>query len=975
MRNKAKNFNVLYSAKLLAVTVVLFLFFFIACNNKNSMDRTANPFNSYRDIPGVTAEEIGAIEKLKKETDYFVYAMFASTETFYDTQSGEWRGYSVLFAQWLSKLFGIPFKLEVHDWQDILAGLESGDIDFTGDITYTEERSKKYYMTEMPIARRMLQYFWLADALPPSEIVKVRPPRFVFYENSVAYGYFVCSRVYDEYEALFVRDVKSAYELLKSGKADAIIEESVQEASFDYHGDVVSADYFPLRYSAISLATQNPALKPIISVVQKALENNAIIYLKHLYAQGERDYRKQKFYMMLTEEEREYIRNNPVIPFVAEHYNYPISFYNKYEKRWQGIYFDIMDIISGKTGMKFHLVNDRYTEWSELLGLLESGEAYMVSELIPTPKRKEAGFLWAKTPTMSDNYALVSKSETPNVNLREVAEVRVALPTGTAYAEMFQAWFPNHRNTVEFESSNASFYALYRGEVDMVISSQRRLLAITNYHEYPGYKANLKFDKVAESFIGFNSEQKLLASIFSKALQVIDVKSIAEQWTLKTYDYKGKIAQAQRPWLIGACAALLCILMLLFILFQIKHFEKTRLEDLVKKRTVEVEAANRAKSAFLANMSHEIRTPMNSIIGMTELALRENLPPAAHKQMITVKRSAANLLSLINDILDFSKIESGKLEIIPVNYSLSSLLNDVISVIQVKMANSQVQFIANIDDKIPDSLFGDEVRIRQILLNVLSNAVKYTKEGSITFTVNGEFNGDKIILTIDVTDTGMGIKSEDTKKLFTDFVRVNLTANKYVEGTGLGLAITKNLIKLMDGDIDIASTYGKGSKFTITLPQKIQSPETIGNLCMDKDDSSDKSDDIKWFKAPNAKILVVDDIETNLAVAEGLLCPYEMQVDLCLSAKEAIEKTKNNTYDLIFMDHMMPEMNGIEATKIIKEFYCSLPIVALTANAVCGMKEMFIENGFDDFLSKPIDTKKLNLLLEQFIPKEKQLRG
>ncbi len=380
--------------------------------------------------------------------------------------------------------------------------------------------------------------------------------------------------------------------------------------------------------------------------------------------------------------------------------------------------------------------------------------------------------------------------------------------------------------------------------------------------------------------------------------------------------------------------------------------------------------ANKAKSNFLAKMSHEIRTPMNAINGMSELALRENLPDAAREHIVTIKQAGTNLLSIINDILDISKIESGKLEIVTSKYLFSSLINDVVSIIKTKIADSGLRFDINIDPNIPNSLLGDETRIRQALLNVLSNAVKYTKKGFISLSASAEIKKGTVLLTINVADSGKGIKPKDLKKLFDEFVQVDMESRKSTEGTGLGLAITKNLLTAMGGDISVQSEYGKGSTFTLKLPQKISSDVLFDSL--ENDSAAIK------FNAPNARVLVVDDIEANLKVAKGLMQPYKMQIDLCQSGIEAIEMVKANSYDLVLMDQMMPEMDGVEATKLIRVMagenphYAELPIIALTANAVSGAKEMLFSKGFSDFLSKPIDTIELNSILEKWIPKEKQ---
>ncbi|MCL2102370.1 MAG: ATP-binding protein, partial [Fibromonadales bacterium] len=419
-----------------------------------------------------------------------------------------------------------------------------------------------------------------------------------------------------------------------------------------------------------------------------------------------------------------------------------------------------------------------------------------------------------------------------------------------------------------------------------------------------------------------------------------------------------------------------------FILNNIKHLlwkQRKEIKDMaiqneknlatISSLAEKAEAASKAKSIFLARMSHEIRTPINAITGMTELTLRENIPSAALKHVLTIKQASTNLLSLINNILDLSKIESGKLEIVPVDYQFSSLISNVVSIIRMKVMDSDTQFMVNVDGNIPDVLFGDEIKIKQILFNILSNAVKYTERGFISLTINGEtIAQDTIILTIKIADSGKGIRQEDTAKLFNDFVQVDLAANKGIEGTGLGLAITKSFVNAMNGDISVESVYGKGSTFTITLPQKISLRESLA--------STDAL--VIRFSAPNAKILIVDDINTNLIVAEGLLQPYKMQIDTRSNGAEAIRAIKENRYDLVFMDHMMPEMDGIEATKHIREldspdsYYQNLPIIALTANAILGVKETFFANGFNDFLSKPIDTIKLDALLEKWIPKEKQ---
>ncbi|MCL2044739.1 MAG: response regulator [Treponema sp.] len=441
---------------------------------------------------------------------------------------------------------------------------------------------------------------------------------------------------------------------------------------------------------------------------------------------------------------------------------------------------------------------------------------------------------------------------------------------------------------------------------------------------------------------------------------------------------------------------------------------------LYRKKALQSEHANQAKGDFLAAMSHEIRTPMNAITGMSELLLRRELPDEARREVHDIRQAASNLLSIINDILDFSKIEAGKLEIIPARYKLSSLVNDTGNIINIRLADKPVRFLTNIDSTIPNNLIGDEVRLRQIIINLLSNAAKFTDSGHISLSIVGirdeagnrdqgsgtrdgcpinsgaselypdNPNSDprspvpgprspssprSLLLRITVSDTGRGIKPEDQKKLFSDFIQVDTKKNRAIEGTGLGLSITKRLCLAMGGDISVKSEYGKGSEFTVIMPQDID-PDVPFAVIGDFDKQQNYSgnytkESARRFTIPDARILVVDDIATNLRVAEGLLAPYKTNVETCLSGAEAIERVKSEDYDLIFMDHMMPEMDGIEATAAIRAFNKNVPIIALTANAVSGMKEMFLEKGFNDFLAKPIDVSKLDETLVRWIPKEK----
>lgn len=505
---------------------------------------------------------------------------------------------------------------------------------------------------------------------------------------------------------------------------------------------------------------------------------------------------------------------------------------------------------------------------------------------------------------------------------------------------------------------------------------------------------------------------------------------------------------------------------------------------MMHQANIEIEKVANMKSDFLANMSHEIRTPMNAVIGLAEMALREDLPPHARDYINQIKSSGKTLLTIINDILDFSKVESGKMDIIENEYEPMSVIHDISSIVSTRLDKEDVEFILDINPKLPRKLFGDNVRIKQIIINLANNAVKFTNSGQVKLSFNyKEIDSEHIELLFSVEDTGIGIKKNDMSKLFQSFQQLDSKRNRNIEGTGLGLAISKQLLLLMHGDIHVESVYGQGSTFSFNLPQKVvdtapsihieeidnktlygcitnsyivkQLEKDLNNLGFsyknkssatelmkvldDKSaylfvecknfsskmqdfmmkhpqltaivfvnfkstatydipnvivaqkpvsalllaaifngellsvDESKSSDEYYDFTAPDAKILIVDDNSVNLTVCEGLLEPLSMQIDTASSGQEAIDKISEKKYDLILMDHMMPEIDGVETTHIIRRFhkeYDQIPIIALTANVVSGVKEMFIQEGMNDFIAKPIEVRILVSKLKHWLPKK-----
>ncbi len=395
----------------------------------------------------------------------------------------------------------------------------------------------------------------------------------------------------------------------------------------------------------------------------------------------------------------------------------------------------------------------------------------------------------------------------------------------------------------------------------------------------------------------------------------------------------------------------------------------------IKRVRQQAEKANIAKSEFLANMSHEIRTPMNAIIGLNDIIMEETADPSIYAHAKDVKSAAKNLLAIINDILDLSKVEAGKMELVYADYYLKTVVDEVVGMMDLAASKRGLIMKYECDEALPCRYSGDEGRIKQILINILNNAVKFTKEGYVKACVTGKPGGreDEELITFRVEDTGCGIREEDLEKIFEDFRQVDAKRNRSVEGTGLGLAIVKHMVELMGGSINVESVYGEGTAVSITIPQKIVDRRPIAEV---REGPMAELEGTETFTAPGVKVLLVDDNLINRKVARGFLKSYAFDLTEAESGPEAIELVRKNRYDIIFMDHMMPVMDGIEAAEIIRrdcgENGTAPAIIALTANAMSGMRERFLERGFQDFIAKPLDRRELGQLLDRWVPEERR---
>lgn len=433
-------------------------------------------------------------------------------------------------------------------------------------------------------------------------------------------------------------------------------------------------------------------------------------------------------------------------------------------------------------------------------------------------------------------------------------------------------------------------------------------------------------------------------------------------------------------WVFGLLIFMFSIAMIYVVVSEKKAREN---KELLREKE-NAESASKAKSIFLANMSHEIRTPINGILGMDSMLLKECKDESLRDYALNIQSAGQTLLSLVNDILDISKIESGKMEILPVTYSVFNVLNDCYNMVAIRAKDKNLELVMDISPEIPAALFGDEVRIRQIINNLLSNAVKYTNEGTVTLSVWTEKvevdpmqgnKGNQVELFIHVKDTGIGIREKDVGKLFRDFVRLDEKRNRNIEGTGLGLNLTKQLVDMMGGFISVDSVYGEGSTFKVHLMQQVSDEKPLGDFYkLYKQQVNVMDAAHEKFIAPDARVLLADDMQMNLKVFAGLLKDTKIQIDTAINGAEALKLIEKNHYDIVFLDHMMPVMDGIEAFRQMRQLAKSpnanTPVVMLTANAVVDAKNQYMDEGFSDYIAKPIREEVLLSCLKKFLPKE-----
>ena len=540
---------------------------------------------SFRDFPGVTEEEIQAIDALKHEYPYFSYGVNKSTEAFID-ENGEMKGFSVLFSNWLSTFFEIPFKPVFIESPNLFETTQQGDVDFSGPVIYTEDRQLNYHTTT-PIGMHSLKLIRRADSPPISAISQTALPRYGFLTNSVSIHEVAAATEEGSYTAVFIDSFDQVYPLLERNEIDAFILLNIIEEYFDEYDDLITEDFFPIIYRPVSMSTGKPELEPIISILQKVLENDGFQYFNELAKKGYEDYRRHKLYMRLTDEERDYLRNTTVVPLTVGGEFLPVNYYNIYKKQWEGSAFDILGEVEKLTGLSFEIVNDpQFTSNMAHIKLLD-GSALITTIMVYTEDRKD-DFLWSKYPYMTDKLVLISKQDFPPISISDLPYLKLGYEN-IGYTTRFRNRYPQIENTREYTNAFEMMYGLSRGEVDMVIATWVFLYSLNKYYEIVGYKANFIDNLEYDISFAFNKDQPILCSIVDKSLSLIEMKKYIDYWEAMTYDQQALLLRTQRPWLIRAIVLSIIILLLLTILFIRSRTAGKRLEKLVKQRTGELE--------------------------------------------------------------------------------------------------------------------------------------------------------------------------------------------------------------------------------------------------------------------------------------------------------------------------------------------------------------------------------------------------
>lgn len=803
------------------------------CENDPAPRKAPPAITHYTQIPGITQEEINALEALKKEHPTLSFGMALTTEAFYG-QKGKPDGFLRLVAEHFESLLDMPVQPKVEEWDALIEALHSHRLDLTGELSPTPERQQKYLMTS-PFVNRIFKTFTNRNSQPLSAIAKERPLQAGFLKGATGYD-IVKNSWHLPFVPQFMESEADALEGLEKGLLDVYIDEGSVEAAFQHSPVIQSQEYYPLRYSPLAITTANPKLKPVIDVLQRYLHAGGLATIATLHKAGDELYMANRLDTLLTNTEKMYIKqhNAPetAVPIGAEYENYPMSFYNPNEHQFQGIAIDVLQHISRLSGLQFRIANKPNTRWSELLQQLEKGDISLVTELIPTDERKDR-FLWPSRPYNSDNFALISRADFPDMNINDIRYTKVGVTQDTAAAELFADWFPGNENVVVFPETPEAYAALEQGKIDLLMLTEAGLLSFTNFLEKPGFKANIVFHYPSHSSFGLHKDEIILRSILDKAMLLVETETIAEHWKRKVFDYNSKMLKDTLPYIIAALVLLGLGLGAVATLLAKNRKLNRNLEGIVEERTSQLVQANRAKSDFLSIMSHEIRTPMNAIMGMAQIAEKTNEISKLRYCLNSIKTSSTHLLGLLNDILDMSKIEAGKLELHNAPLCLENVFVALCTMFAPKAEEKGQTLLVDPTEALCRTYIADELRLSQVLTNLVGNAIKFTPEGGIiTLSVQQvESSGTNAALLFSVKDTGIGLTQEQIARLFSAFTQADSSIASRFGGTGLGLAISKSIVNKMGGHIGVHSQPAQGATFFFEVPLQPATQPSLPESC------------------------------------------------------------------------------------------------------------------------------------------------
>jgi len=936
--------------------------------------------NTFYDIPGITEEETRAIEILLQSKDSFSFGALLSTYAFV-LPDGSKAGFFSLLAELLEELFGVPFNIEFYDWDVLNENLNDFTIDFTAELTPTPERRLRYFMTEA-IAELSLSAFINVDTTELTTAESLNGLKVGFWSESITEGYILMAYPDLVFESVAMDTDAEVAEKLFTGEIDAFVTPTVDAYVFKDFPFIVNREIFPFVYAVSSMTTLNPELAPIITAIDKYMSAGEGFYRIHdLHVEGRRAFSAYSLALSLTDYEKDYLGNllgsGGKVPILMESSLYPVTFYNEADDEYQGIAQDILHEVSLLTGIEFEVKNDIHASWQDLLDMLSDGEAAMIADLWHSDEQQDR-FLLSEVPYLKSNYAFISKIDTPYTDFL-IPILRTGVVKGTVFETVYHRLFPDGGNLYLYDSNSDALNALESDDIDLLLTTDFLLLFQTNYREKSGYKINILLNYLTgESFFGFNSEMEHLNSIISKAQRFIDTERIALSWTGRVFDFERRLADERADnanilaiilaLSIGGLLVLLTILAMLLRKNRVMIYKLRSTSGKLEEALVETNAASKAKSDFLSNMSHEIRTPLNAIVGMTTIGKKADNMDDKDRAMKEIENASSHLLGVINDVLDMAKIEAGKLEIIPVSFMFEKMLQKVLSTIYYKANEKEHNVIINVDDEIPRFITADEQRLSQVIINLLTNAVKFTPDGgTINFDASvSEKTDDYLILRIEVADSGIGISKDQQEKLFDAFEQANTGTTREYGGTGLGLAIVKRIVEMMGGEIWVESDLGRGAVFIFTA--QVTYGYDDESLSENKKPESSGAFEGKYM-------LVVEDVELNSRILAALLEDTGLILKCVENGLEAIEEVEAypDKYDIIFMDLQMPKMNGLEATRHIRKMpghsRDKLPIVAMTANVFKDDIDNCIDAGMDDHLSKPLDIEVVMQKLHKYLDK------